>query len=105
MPRILWRAAGDDRCPLRGLRQDVAGAVEASFAVSDTKLCIGGVDFGGHYQVSVLAGLPNADEDKLAKQENVDFLVGDSEPSLGFKSATYVLPQVGSTACRSTASM
>ncbi len=70
---------------------------EASFSVSDTKLCIGGVDFGGHYRVTVLPGLPSADGDKLAKQENIDFVVGDADPSLGFKSATYVLPKIGST--------
>jgi uncharacterized protein YfaS (alpha-2-macroglobulin family) len=70
---------------------------EASFAVSDTKLCIGGVDFGGHYRVNVLAGLPSASGDKLTKEENIDFSVGDADPSLGFKSATYVLPKFGST--------
>ncbi len=70
---------------------------EASFSVSDTKLCIGGVDFGGRYHVTVLAGLPSADGDKLSKEENVDFTVGDADPSLGFKSATYVLPKIGST--------
>src|SRR5262249_9108609 len=69
---------------------------EPAFTVSDAKLCIAGVDFGQHYRVTVLTGLPNAAGEKLAKQENVDFLVGDSEPSLGFKSATYVLPRDGS---------
>ena len=68
----------------------------AAFTVNDAKLCIAGVDYGQHYRVTVLTGLPSAAGDKLAKQENVDFLVGDSEPSLGFKSATYVLPRDGS---------
>ena len=70
---------------------------EAAFSVSDTKLCIGGVEFGGRYRVTVLAGLPSADGDKLTKEENIDFTVGDAEPTLGFKSATYVLPRIGST--------
>ncbi len=69
---------------------------EPAFTVSDAKLCIAGVDFGEHYRVTVLTGLPSAEGEKLARQENVDFVVGDSEPSLGFKSATYVLPRVGS---------
>ncbi|HEX3064920.1 MAG TPA: MG2 domain-containing protein, partial [Dongiaceae bacterium] len=69
---------------------------EASFSVSDTKLCVAGVEFGGHYHVKVLPGLPNADGDKLTKAENLDFVVGDADPSLGFKSGTYVLPSVGS---------
>jgi uncharacterized protein YfaS (alpha-2-macroglobulin family) len=70
---------------------------EVTYSVSDTKLCIAGVDFGGHYHVKVLPGLPSADGDKLAKAENVDFVVGDADPSLGFKSGTYVLPRAGST--------
>ena len=68
----------------------------AAFTVNDAKLCIAGIAFGQHYRVTVLRGLPSAGGEKLAKQENVDFLVGDSEPSLGFKSATYVLPRDGS---------
>ena len=68
----------------------------AAFTVNDAKLCIAGIAFGQHYRVTVLQGLPSAGGEKLAKQENVDFLVGDSEPSLGFKSATYVLPRDGS---------
>ncbi len=70
---------------------------ETSFTVNDTKLCIAGVEFGGKYHVSVLAGLPSADEEKLAKQADLNFTVGDADPSLGFKSATYVLPRIGST--------
>jgi len=69
---------------------------QPAFTVSDQRLCIGGVDFGQRYRVTVLTGLPSSEGEKLAKQENVDFLVGDSEPSVGFKSATYVLPRVGS---------
>jgi uncharacterized protein YfaS (alpha-2-macroglobulin family) len=68
----------------------------AAFTVNDAKLCIAGISFGQHYRVTVLRGLPSAGGEKLAKQENIDFLVGDSEPSLGFKSATYVLPRDGS---------
>ncbi|HKF62672.1 MAG TPA: MG2 domain-containing protein [Dongiaceae bacterium] len=70
--------------------------LQPAFTVSDAKLCISGVEFGQHYRVSVLTGLPNAAGEKLAKAESVDFTVGDSEPSLGFKSATYVLPRDGS---------
>jgi alpha-2-macroglobulin len=69
---------------------------EPVFSVNDTKLCIGGVEFGTRYRVDVLTGLPNADGDKLAKAEKVDFIVGDSQPSLGFRSGTYVLPRIGS---------
>ncbi len=70
---------------------------DPSFTVSDTKLCVSGVEFGGHYNVKVLEGLPSADGDKLSKAETIDFVVGDADPSLGFKSGTYVLPRVGST--------
>lgn len=69
---------------------------QPAFTVSDAKLCISGVEFGKNYRVSVATGLPNAAGEKLAKAESVDFTVGDSEPSLGFKSATYVLPRDGS---------
>ncbi|MEA2779972.1 MAG: alpha-2-macroglobulin, partial [Rhodospirillaceae bacterium] len=69
---------------------------QIAFSVSDSKLCIGGVEFGTRYHVTVLPGLPNADGVKMAKAENVDFIIGDSQPSLGFKSGTYVLPKIGS---------
>jgi len=42
----------------------------AAFNVNDAKLCIAGIDFGTHYRVTVLTGLPSAAGDKLAKQEN-----------------------------------
>ena len=66
------------------------------YIVSGDKLCITGVDFGHNYRVTVLAGLTDANGDKLANDTSVDFAVGDSEPTLGFRSATYVLPRVGS---------
>ena len=66
------------------------------YSVSGDKLCIGGVEFGHNYRVTVLAGLADANGDKLAGDTSVDFAVGDSEPTLGFRSATYVLPRIGS---------
>ena len=66
------------------------------YSVSGDKLCIGGVEFGHNYRVTVLAGLTNSDGEKLAGDTTVDFAVGDSAPTLGFRSTTYVLPRIGS---------
>ncbi|HVT51310.1 MAG TPA: hypothetical protein VHE77_07075, partial [Dongiaceae bacterium] len=72
--------------------------VDASYELGDgSSLCIGGLDFGTSYHVKLLPGLPSDDGQKLASGADLDFSVGDREPSIGFRDSAYVLPKVGST--------
>jgi uncharacterized protein YfaS (alpha-2-macroglobulin family) len=72
--------------------------VDASYDIGDgSSLCIGGLDFGANYHVKLLPGLPSADGEKLTAAADMDFSVGDREPSVGFRDSAYMLPKVGST--------
>ncbi len=71
--------------------------VETTFAVSESTLCIRGLDFGKSYTVKLLAGLPSADGGALVKTEDWGFTVGDRDPTIGFRNQAYVLPKIGST--------
>jgi uncharacterized protein YfaS (alpha-2-macroglobulin family) len=73
--------------------------VDASFALSDggVTLCIAGLAYGTDYRVKLLPGLPSAEGESLAQGEDLNFTVGDREPSIGFRESAYVLPKVGST--------
>lgn len=73
--------------------------VDSSFALSDggVTLCISGLAFGTDYRVKLLPGLPSAEGETLAQSEDLNFTVGDREPSIGFRDSAYVLPKVGST--------
>lgn len=67
-----------------------------TLAVSDSKLCVGGLDYGQSYRITVLKGLPGADPaDRLEATDVVAIDVGDREPTVGFRSTTYVLPRSG----------
>ena len=73
--------------------------VDASFALADggVTLCISGLAFGTDYRVKLLPGLPSAEGESLAQAEDLNFTVGDRDPSIGFRESAYVLPKVGST--------
>jgi uncharacterized protein YfaS (alpha-2-macroglobulin family) len=73
--------------------------VDSSFALADggVTLCIGGLAFGTDYRVKLLPGLPSVEGEALAAAEDLNFTVGDREPSIGFRDSAYVLPRVGST--------
>ncbi len=71
--------------------------IETTFAVSESTLCIRGLDFGNSYTVKLLAGLPSVDGGELAKTEDWSFTVGDRDPTIGFRNQAYVLPKIGST--------
>ncbi|MBL8711082.1 MAG: hypothetical protein JNL25_17945 [Rhodospirillaceae bacterium] len=72
-------------------------ASKPSFRVSGTQLCLGDLSFGTSYRVTVLNGLPSLGGEKLAKNEEWAFSVGDRAPSVGFRTQAYVLPRIGST--------
>jgi uncharacterized protein YfaS (alpha-2-macroglobulin family) len=71
-------------------------ATKASFRVSGPQLCIGDLAFGTSYKVTVLQGLPSLYGDKLTKNEEWSFSVGDRAPTVGFRNQAYVLPKIGS---------
>jgi uncharacterized protein YfaS (alpha-2-macroglobulin family) len=73
--------------------------VDASFALADggVTLCVSGLAYGTDYRLKLLPGLPSAEGDALAQGEDLNFTVGDREPSIGFRESAYVLPKVGST--------
>src|SRR5262249_11408253 len=67
-----------------------------TLSISENKLCVGGLDYGTSYKITVLKGLPGADPaDKLVARATIADDIGDREPSVGFRSATYVLPNAG----------
>jgi uncharacterized protein YfaS (alpha-2-macroglobulin family) len=67
-----------------------------TLSISESKLCIGGLDYGTTYKITVLKGLPGADAaDKLAASDTIAIDIGDRDPSVGFRSSTYVLPKDG----------
>ncbi|MBX6322619.1 MAG: alpha-2-macroglobulin family protein, partial [Rhodospirillaceae bacterium] len=72
-------------------------AFDAAYSVSGDTLCIEGVSFGQNYQVTLLAGLPGREGDRLDRIDTFTVTVGDREPSVGFRGAAYVLPKIGST--------
>jgi len=71
--------------------------VTPSFTVTDDTLCIDGLDYGGHYTITALHGLPSANDDQLEETDSVTVDIGDRAASVGFPGSTYVLPKVGST--------
>ena len=72
-------------------------AVTPAFTVTDDTLCVDGLDFGAHYTVTALKGLPSVNDDELADTDSVTIEIGDREASLGFPGSAYVLPKVGSS--------
>ena len=56
------------------------------------QICIDGVTHGNRYHIRVRAGLPAADGQTLLKTTELDVLVRDLAPWLGFAGNAYVLP-------------
>jgi hypothetical protein len=72
-------------------------AVTPAFVVTNDTLCIDGLDFGAHYTVTALKGLPSVNDDQLADTDSVTVEIGDRDASVGFPGSAYVLPKVGSS--------
>lgn len=68
---------------------------EAGTAVSSdgSQLCVTGVRHGGRYGVTVRAGVPSADGEKLEKSADVTLYVRDRSASVHFLGRAYVLPR------------
>ena len=70
----------------------VDGAPKIAVETTQTQMCITGVDHGQRYHVKVRSGLPSADNEKLAKDVDLDVYVADRSPFVGFAANAYVLP-------------
>jgi len=68
------------------------GAVEATGGL----LCVGGVDHGQVYRLTVRAGLPAESGDTLEQDQTLRVAVRDRSASVAFQGPGYILPQEGS---------
>ena len=68
-------------------------AAQISVEASDKTLCLGGVEHGVRYQVTLRAGLPAASGETLIKDVTLAMYVRDRAPSVTFPGRTYVLPK------------
>ncbi|PTW61338.1 hypothetical protein C8N35_10247 [Breoghania corrubedonensis] len=71
----------------------VLGAPGTSVTVEDAQICVDGVRHGARYDISVRAGIPAADGEKLEKGANLTVYVRDRAPSVRFVGRAYVLPR------------
>lgn len=70
----------------------VAGESRVAVEVSDTQLCVTGVEFGKRYQMKLRAGLPSANGETLRKDVDLALYVPDRTPFVGFANNAYVMP-------------
>ena len=86
-----------DPIPMKNpaLSSFVAVEGESGLAVNaeDRQLCIEGVKHGQRYRVTVRAGLPARDGEKLEKSAELNIYVRDRAPWVGFAGKSYVLPR------------
>ncbi|MEE4376828.1 MAG: alpha-2-macroglobulin [Candidatus Competibacteraceae bacterium] len=70
-------------------------ATDVEVSAREQKLCLEGISHGQTYDITVRPGVPSASGEKTRNTETFTSTVADREPSLGFRGATYVLPQAG----------
>lgn len=70
----------------------VAGESRVAVDVSDSQICITGVEFGRRYQVKLRAGLPSASGETLRNDVDLALYVPDRTPFVGFANTAYVMP-------------
>ncbi|HEX4296982.1 MAG TPA: PAN domain-containing protein, partial [Devosia sp.] len=79
-------------------KQDLSGYVvvddapQVAVSVSDTQICITGVEHGKRYHVKLRAGLPSADGETLRSDVDLNVYVPDRKPFVGFANNAYVMP-------------
>ncbi len=76
----------------------VSGGEGLSIEVEDKQICADGVKHGQRYQMTVRAGLPGADGEKIEKPVDLSIFVRDRSPSVRFAGRNYVLPAGGKPA-------
>ena len=68
-------------------------AADLPVEVSGNQLCIGGLDHGQRYALTLRRGLPAASGEKLSKPVTLTHYVRDRSPSVRFAGRAYVLPK------------
>ena len=67
-------------------------AIDHSLEARGKDLCVGGLKHGDHYRITLKAGLPGADDTKLAKDVPLDVQVPDRDAQLSFDQGKTLLP-------------
>ncbi|MGE0231039.1 MAG: MG2 domain-containing protein, partial [Flavobacteriaceae bacterium] len=73
----------------------VEGAGDIATEAEERQVCVDGVRHGERYRVTVRAGLPAGDGEKLKRNVDLDIFVRDRAPSVRFPGKAYVLPAGG----------
>ncbi|WP_041527435.1 alpha-2-macroglobulin family protein [Paracoccus aminophilus] len=68
---------------------------DMAVTASGTDLCITGLTYGQDLQITLRAGLPARDGEKLAKDVTLTTYIRDRDPSVRFGGRSYVLPAGG----------
>lgn len=71
----------------------VKPAIKAALEVSGKRLCIGGVEHGKAYEVTVREGLPSTTDKKVQVTRTYTIAVPDRKPQVGFRGSAYILPR------------
>src|SRR5579872_5375367 len=67
--------------------------VKSAVRPIDDKLCIGGLAYGEHYTVRLMAGLPAKDGSKLAEEQKVDVALGARPAVVSLPGKGFILPR------------
>lgn len=76
----------------------VADRTDLPIEAETQQICVDGVKHGERYRISVRAGLPAADGERLIKSSDLDIYVRDRAPMARFLGRAYVLPKGGDAA-------
>ncbi len=71
----------------------VKPAIKAALEVAGKRLCVGGVEHGKTYEVTVREGLPSTGKLKVATTRTFTVAVPDRKPQVGFRGSAYILPR------------
>src|SRR5690606_29857442 len=70
----------------------VSGAPQAAVETEGSQLCVTGVVHGKRYEVTIRAGLPSSDGEKLQDDVALNVYVPDRTPFVAFANNAYVMP-------------
>ena len=70
--------------------------LQASVRVDGSRLCLGGLDYGRDYRVTLRAGLPAASGARTQNDETVPVALGEHLPMVAFAERGFILPRLNS---------
>ena len=68
-------------------------AVRPAYDVDGRELCLEGLDFARSYTATILEGLPSAEGEEIAREEDVQISFEDRPPYVGFAGSGVILPR------------